>query len=793
MDSIDWQRRQFLQALALASGGLTAWRPDIPRRAFENPPPTPDQLAVLPEGSAPKALALPHFPSRLHAFVWRNWQLVPVDRLAAVVGARRGDLLDLARRIGLGDPPAITRAQQARSYITVIRRNWHLLPYEQLLTLLGWTREELAFTLREDDFLFHKLGFLKPKCEPLTFTVADAAVRQREAEIRTFIGSRFPEGLPAQREPLFGFVDTLSSKAPASREPPRASTQLRFCYSYFALYGDPLLDNAPDSYPDGYLARLVACGVNGVWLQAVLDTLAPAPWLPERSARRAERLKNLRALVARAARHGIRIYLYLNEPRALPVKFFETHPDLKGIVEGEDATLCTSLPAVRAYLADGVESICRAVPDLGGFFTITASENLTNCWSHDAGKACPRCGTRTAGEVIAEVNATVARGIQRAGGRQRLLAWDWGWADAWVPEIIRRLPPEVALMSVSEWDLPIERGGIKSRVGEYSISSVGPGPRARRHWQMARDRGLQVVAKIQASNTWELSAVPYIPAVALIAEHAKNLRAESLDGLMLGWTLGGYPSPNLETVAEVLAGGELSQVARRRYGDRLAPAVVKAWEECSEAFRQFPFEMDVVYSAPLQSGPSNLLWEKPTSYGRSIVGFAYDDLDTWRSIYPVKVFIDQLEKVASGFVSASQRLQNALTEEASRGRSPETQAATQEHRVMRAAALHFQSAANQCRFVDSRRALAAQNTLAGGEAGLEELARLLRAEMDAARDLWQLQVADSRIGFEATNHYFYVPMDLVEKMLNCHDLLTRWLPEERKRRAPAAHPSIDYR
>jgi len=29
-------------------------------------------------------------------------------------------------------------------------------------------------------------------------------------------------------------------------------------------------------------------------------------------------------------------------------------------------------------------------------------------------------------------------------------------------------------MSVSEWSLPIERGGIKTTVGEYSISAVGP-------------------------------------------------------------------------------------------------------------------------------------------------------------------------------------------------------------------------------------------------------------------------------------------------------------------------------
>lgn len=32
--------------------------------------------ADLPAGSAPKALEFEHFPDRLHAFVWRNWNVV---------------------------------------------------------------------------------------------------------------------------------------------------------------------------------------------------------------------------------------------------------------------------------------------------------------------------------------------------------------------------------------------------------------------------------------------------------------------------------------------------------------------------------------------------------------------------------------------------------------------------------------------------------------------------------------------------------------------------------------------
>ena len=139
--------------------------------------------------------------------------------------------------------------------------------------------------------------------------------------------------------------------------------------------------------------------------------------------------------------------------------------------EGDYGALCTSHPEVRKYLEDSVALISNSAPDLGGFFTITASENFTNCWSHFKGKECPRCSGRKPAEVIAELNTTFYEGIRAANSKARLIAWDWGWQDDWVPEIINRLPREASYMCVSEWGMPIERGGIKSNIGEYSIST----------------------------------------------------------------------------------------------------------------------------------------------------------------------------------------------------------------------------------------------------------------------------------------------------------------------------------
>ena len=140
-------RRRFIQVSSALAGTIAfGARADGESGAEEKV--TPMQVQDLPKGAAPSPVEFPHFPDRLHAFVWRNWQLVPTERLAKVVGTNPREILRIGRAMGLSGPPRITADQQRRSFITVIKRNWHLLPYEQLLALLDWTPEKMAFTLR---------------------------------------------------------------------------------------------------------------------------------------------------------------------------------------------------------------------------------------------------------------------------------------------------------------------------------------------------------------------------------------------------------------------------------------------------------------------------------------------------------------------------------------------------------------------------------------------------------------------------------------------------------------------
>ena len=98
-----------------------------------------------------------------------------------------------------------------------------------------------------------------------------------------------------------------------------------------------------------------------------------------------------------------------------------------------------------------------------------------------------------------------------------------------------------------------------------------------------------------------------------------------------------------------------------------APHGRRTWSAFSDALRDFPFDINVLYNGPQQMGPANLLYGEPTGYQATMVGLPYD-------------------------------------------------------------------------------------------------------EIALALELFTITQKDSRIGFEASNHYFYLPLDLVEKAINCESL-----------------------
>ena len=722
------------------------------------------------DGQKP-AINYDYFPSRQHAFVWRNWALVPAERLAQVLGTTTGNVEQLAQSMGLDRKQRIEAEWgTTRGYITILRRNWHLLPYDQLLTLLGMTREELGYRLIEDDFLWTKLGKVKPKCDPLVYTRPDRHTQEKAArfarDVQDFVRTaQYPS------EPRFGFMRAFE-KVPKKSAPRKDSTaesfEFRMIFPYFTDYGDPLLDKELSSYPEELFRQLSEVGVNGIWLHSVLrmmvqpDSVFPGDRLADK------RIAGLKRLVSRAAKYGVKVYLYLNEPRAMDTSYFNgdtARMALAGPEVGGLRPFCTSRPEVRAWISNSLEQLFSQVKGLGGVFTITASENFTYCGSRGAAhQHCPLCRERDFASLAVELNKAIEEGVHRGNPDAKVIVWDWGWPDDQSERIITQLPKSCWFMSVSEWSLPIERGGVASQIGEYSISAVGPGPRAQRHWAIARQAGLRTVAKVQVNASWEMAVVPSVPTLNLVAEHAKNLSSQHIQGIMLSWSLGGFPSENLKLFQNFRSGDNVEDALQRlavsEYGEEAAPTVREAWRLCSESYRQYPYHMVMLYKGPQHMGPSNPILSHPSGYNATMVGLPYDNLDGWRAVYPTDIWLRQMDLCAQGFQDGAQLLEKARDRVSGQFHN----ALDNEIRRMKTMYIHLKSGAEQGRFIDARNRLATAKT----ETERQELRNIMKKSLAAERSLiiqmLPLSSEDSSIAYESSNQYFYVPLDLIEAL-----------------------------
>ncbi len=714
-------------------------------------------IQELPAGERTPPLHFEHFPTVWQAVVWRNWNLAASEKLARILRTSPETIVRAAEALGLPPEDRSELGEWMHSgYITLIRRNWELLPYSQLLELLEWTPERMMFTLREDDFLWSKVGFRKPEAEEVFYRPLSPRETAETELVHGWVQKHFSALEPAMVRP-FDFRKKFGRRKRRFSETD-SPFSLRMVYPYSAVYGDFLLHGENDVLPDELLSDYAASGVNALWLQGVLYQLVPWTGTDGKYSEGWEtRLRNLSALTHRLKQHGIRLYLYMNEPRGMPEDFFRSHPAWRGGAAAPNidrVALCTSVPEVRDALRDGMTQLFRSVPELGGVFAITMSENLTNCYSKFH-TSCPRCLKRPVHEVIAEVCNTIEEGVHRANPQAEVIAWDWGWRD-WAVQAVERLNPGITLMATSETGLRTECGGVRGRIIDYSISTPGPGERAKQLWAAGRERGLKLAAKIQVNNSWEMSAIPYLPTPGLVEQHIRNLEKEGITEVMASWTLGGFPGGNLELLVR-----SRDEIAAGAFGDA-AGDVLLAWEKMGRAFSRFPFNSSaLIYNGPQNTGPMNLLFLKPTCRRATMVCFPYDDLERWRGAehdvepYPPELLESVFGEMSKGIREGLDILERAATKIPESGHGTYMELLT----MARAFYCHFRSSYLQICFIRRREKRIA-----------EELLPLLEEEIALAKLQTEVLRTDSRIGFEASNHYYYTENDLMEKVVNCEFL-----------------------
>lgn len=675
-----------------------------------------------------RALALNHFPTKHQAFIFRAYEYVPAEIIARILKTTPQNVRIAAEEMGLPDY-APGDLWLKKGYITIIRSMWHILPYSQLLELLQIDEAELGRILRDEDFLGTKLG-KKPICDEVFWRELNGEERLRTAEIR-----RIMNGLSLEGKSPFDFEYRVPKILRCGKE----IFKTRMIYAFSGLYQHAFDVDSRVYLPDSQLRAYRDLGINGIWTQGVLSQLAEFPFDSEVSVGYKERIERVRLLTERLAEYGIKLYLYINEPRAMPLEFFKEHPELRGHIRGDMACLCTSCEEVRAYLKNSIEAVCRAVPLLGGFFAITRSENPTNCYSHSGGEwgacSCPRCKERSVASVISETVSCILEGARRVSNDIKVFAWSWRWDEA-SEDIIRNLPKGVILLSQSELDMPFCIGGVCGNVLDYSMSIRGPGELAKNEWNIARERGLEIGAKVQLNTTWEASTVPEIPVAPSISAHMQELRDEGVEHLLLSWTLGGYPGRNLAEASRFFFDGVTQG----------SSSYSEAEEQFVRAFSEFPFHINTLYFGPQNAGPSTLLYEKHTGYKATMTCFAYDDLESWRSIYPIDVFEEQFKKLCEGW----ERGLSLLCADENDTLSV----------VANAVYCLFKSSLNQIRFIRAR------DRGCFGEAIAAAKEELLVVE----KMICQMN-KNAAIGYEAANHYYFSKGQLAEKIINCHYII----------------------
>lgn len=476
-------------------------------------------------------------------------------------------------------------------------------------------------------------------------------------------------------------------------------------------FSDELKDEtvtADDVYTDTVLNGIAADGFNAIWVHGQLHHLVGSDIFPEFGKNSTMHLEKMRDLIRRAARYGIKVLIYLQPPRAIAVSdtvFWEKHADVGGQVvetQGDDGncfktrSLCTSQPKVLNYISTAFAALSSALPELGGYIIISASEYPAHCYSRRNCRPgisrprkmimdqvpvdCPNCAKVEPEEIIVSLIWSIRNGIRSVSNDLELILWNWSWSmyvDSPCAEIIERLPADCSLL------IDFERGGMRNDgcfVNEYSLGYSGPSEQFLQTWTLSRTKGMRVMAKLQLGTTHELATVVSLPCMNNIFRKADFIKKNCIDGFMGCWNFGNHTSANTAGFNYFLSAscpdGEadaLKAFAAKYFSGCIPENVAAAWTKFTEALGYYPFSVPFLYHSPLNYTMAFVLEPGPLTGRAAGRSWLMDDRgdDLSQSIteqYPLDDIIARLETIGSlwrdGIALLRAGLRKVITREA---------------------------------------------------------------------------------------------------------------------------------
>lgn len=552
------------------------------------------------------------------------------------------------------------------------------------------------------------------------------------------------------------------------------------------------LEDDNDYYPDAYLNRLAHSGINGLWVPGLLRNLVASRVIPELGPKE-HRLEKLRQLVAKAARYGIRIYFFCMEPRA----FSAEHPAALAHPEivGAHHSICTSEPLVRDYIRETMGSLFGEVPDLAGVINIFCGERATNCWLEEEWvQDCPRCRTRSKGEVLAEVLNTFAESIHAANPKAEFMAWAYMMATsteslpiAPMLEVMKGCRSDVIWLGNFEHGAQKTLCGRDVEIHEYSLSCLGPSENFRDLAKAVRESGRQIYAKLQMGTSFEMSSVPYLPIPGIAYEKIALASQEGATGAMLSWIIGGTPSVMLQTAGESVFEPRpekddlLRRMAAIAWGEKAALAVAEAWTCFGEAWQKYPFHNAILYASPITRGPAYQLHlereprlAEPYNWGlnrqREPQPFE-DQYQRWLGFYTLEEITGSFREMARIWEIGLQKIAAIVAERAGKNEL------YRQYAVAKAVQIQCLTTANVYEFYALRDQLRSAEPSAQSDI-MSRMKNVARNDLQLAKTMIELLAVDPTIGFESEIYAFSYSHPLItEKIIQVEDMLStlaRW-------------------
>lgn len=244
---------------------------------------------------------------------------------------------------------------------------------------------------------------------------------------------------------------------------------------------------------------------------------------------------------------------------------------------------------------------CHVITNPGG--TLFASDT-----EHE-GIACPRCAGRTPEEVVSEILDLFLRGARDAGSDAAVVAWNWNWvmyAPDPQPDLVDRLNPDLKIMAGFECGGSKEIYGKVRRLEEYSLIYVGPSAQYLAVTEYARDKGHEVLAKLQVGTTHEAATVANMPLVGHLFEKLRRLRRNGHTGFVGTWNFGNRFTLNTAAVGLAIRRPELDErpaflaaLCRAYLGRDNTEGFCRAVGMIEEAFECYPIANPILSAGPV--------------------------------------------------------------------------------------------------------------------------------------------------------------------------------------------------